>query len=610
MKNINYSLFFKANLLFTSLIFISFLYFNNEYDFLTFMLLVTASISSASLLYFIYYILLFVFKFTNKLIIYMSLIVFLLTNIALIVDFFIFKIYKFHINAMVINILTSPDAFDSIQLGIAPIALFIFMILLLVGLEVFLIVKIFNNDAIRNENLNRRLNKSVIIPLYLIFFIEKITYGSLSLMNKNETVSKFKVIPLYQPFTFSRIAAKFFDYKPDVEIKNTINTNSKLIYPKNKLIINENPNTFNIFIFASDSVKNTIINKNTSPYIEKFKEDSMVFNNHHSGGNATRFGVFSLMYGVNSTYWFNFLHASKGAIIFDVLKGLEYKIDIISSTNTSWPEFRKTCYVNVLDSIKDDFEGKPWEKDKKSTQYFLDMIEAHDTNKPLFSFVFLDAPHGYSFPKEYDKFNAKSDGLNYLTANKDIKSTIAKYKNAVYYNDSLLSKMIEKLKEKNLYDNSLIIYTSDHGEEFYEYGFFGHNSSFSKAQTNVPFIIKLPKPLKNNIEIRDDYMGMMTSHNDVVPTILSLIGVSNNTTDYSNGQNIFSKQFKRDYVLNANWNNNAIITKQNTYVFSNLPNKMFKNEVRKTETYKKIKNKKINSKILLDVMNENRYFLK
>jgi membrane-anchored protein YejM (alkaline phosphatase superfamily) len=319
------------------------------------------------------------------------------------------------------------------------------------------------------------------------------------------------------------------------------------------------------------------------------------------------------MYGINSTYWFSFLDENKGSVMFDILKRLDYQINIISSTNTSWPEFRKTCYVNILDSIKDDSKGTPWQKDKQSTDYFLRTIDEHNQTKPIFSFVFLDAPHGHSFPKEFNKFNVKDQNINYLTVDKkgkEIEQLKASYKNAIAYDDFLVGKMIDKLKEKGLYENSLIIFTSDHGEEFYEYGFFGHNSAFSKAQTNSPLILKLPETLKNTLTLPTESLYNFTSHLDIVPTILTLLGVENKSSDYSNGYNIFNEDFKRDFVFNANWNHNAIITKDYTYIFSNLPNKMFDNEVRKTSDYSKVNNQKINPRLLIDIINENKSFLK
>jgi len=609
LKNINFSLFFKVNLLLTSILFIIFLQYSTSYTSLSLILSFLGAISSAVILYILLYFILYIFKFTNKFILYLSGFVFTMVNIGLVIDFFIFRLYKFHINAMVVNILTSPDAMDSIQLGVVPILLFLLLIISFIVFEIYLIKKLLKFDTLVKENYNKYLNNLILVPIILIVLTEKVGYGIASLLNKNDILTKFKVIPLYQPLTFNRLAAKLFDYKPDVQIKNTIDNKSNINYPLNPLVVKDNPNKINIIIIASDAVRNSILTNDIAPNIQKFKKDSLVFNNHHTGGNATRFGIFSMMYGVNSTYWFSFLRAAKGAVLFDVLKDLNYRIDIISSTNTNWPEFRKTAYVNVLDSIKDDFEGSPWEKDKQSTEYFINTLDNLKQDKPFFSFVFLDAPHGYSFPSSHNKFNANSSNINYLTIKKGTKESeniFARYKNSVYYNDMLFGKMIQKLKDKNLYDNSLIIYTSDHGQEFYEYGGFGHNNNFSKAQTNSPLIVKLPISMKN-IKIDSE---QLTSHVDIVPTLLSMIGVQNDTSDYSNGQKLFDKNFKRDFIFCANWNNNAVITDKYTYIFSNLPNKMFDNEVRETSTYNTVDNQSIKANILLDIMNENKQFLK
>jgi membrane-anchored protein YejM (alkaline phosphatase superfamily) len=515
---------------------------------------------------------------------------------------------------MVINILTSPDAMDSIQLGTTPLIAFIMIVISFVVYEIFLIKKLSNTDIHLKELLNKKINKVILLPIFLIIFIEKITYGSLSLLQESQIVTKFKVIPLYQPLTFSRVAAKYFNYEHNEELQNSIQTNALVKYPTSKIKIPNDINKFNIIIIASDSARDSDINEDITPNVELFKKDSVVFNNHYSGGNATRFGIFSIIYGLNSTYWFSFLNANKGPVIFNTLKKIGYNIDIISSTNTSWPEFRQTTYTDIQDSIKDDFKGSPWEKDEQSTNYFIEKIENYSSDKPLFSFVFLDAPHGYSYPDYANKFNATGENVNYLSVSKDSKKNKAihaRYKNSLYFNDLMFAKMIKKLKEKDMYDNSLIIFTSDHGQEFYEYGFFGHNSAFSKAQINSPLIIKLPNSLKSEVKLPEKYPNVLTSHNDIVPTLMSLLGIKNDTSEYSNGYNIFNNDFNRKYVFSANWNNNAVITKENTYVFSNLPNKMFKNEVRDTKTYKKSQeNIQLNSKILVEIMNENKRFLK
>ena len=610
--NQNYLLFFKANLFLTIAIFLSFLWHYQDYTLLSFILTFMGTISSAIILYMVLYMLLFIFSFSKTWVLYLSMLLFVFTDIALIVDFFIYKLFHFHINAMVLNILTSPDAMDSIQAGVLP---FILSIVLIIGF-IFLELKLLNSIRKRNHTykkvLNSKINKFITIPFILIIFIEKISFGLATLFSKNELIIPFKVIPLYQPLTFNKIASKYFGFTGEKQAQFSLKTNSDLNYPLQPLILDNKQIDFPIFVIASDSVKYDIINQELTPNLMNFANDALVFQHHYSGGNSTRFGIFSFIYGLNATYWFSFLNSNQKPILFDILQKRAYDISIFSSTDTNWPEFRKTCYVNIQNKITDKFEGAPWKKDEQSTSCFIENISDTNIQKKHFSFIFLDAPHGYSYPPDANTYNAPDGEVNYLAITKEseeLQTVEKRYKNAVHYNDKLFGKMMNSLKKNRLYNNALIIYTSDHGQEFFEQGNFGHNTAFSKPQIHIPLLIKLPKSLQDTVDT-SQINSSLTSHQDIVPTILTLLGVQNNPTEYSNGYNIFSKDFHRDYIFSANWNNNAILTKETISIFSNLPNKIFNNEVRDAKTYQKSKNKKTQSKYILDVIQENKKFLK
>jgi membrane-anchored protein YejM (alkaline phosphatase superfamily) len=556
------------------------------------------AISTAATLYLLFYLLSLVLKFNAKFRVSLLAFIFVLTNIVLVVDFFIYKIFNFHINPMVLNILTSPDAFDSIQIGVMPIVAFIVIILVLVTVE-FMIIQ-----SSKKHKSNFRL-KYLIIIILSITLTEKISFGLASVYARGDIISPFRVIPLYQPLTFNKFANKYLNIKAKDQAKYAIKTDAVLKYPLKDMVIDKTKDKFNIFIIAFDAARYDYINQIITPNIVKFSQDAISLPNHHSGGNSTRFGIFSLIYGLNSTYWFSFLNSYQKPIVFDILKELDYDISIFSSTNTNWPEFRKTCYVDIQDKIYDDFKGSPWQKDTANIDSFVKYIKQVDRSKPIFSFVFLDAPHGYSFPKSANIFNANKD-LNYLTVkphSKELNNTIAMYKNAMHYDDTLFANFIKILKDKNLYDNSLIIFTSDHGQEFYEYGFFGHNTSFSLAQTHTPMFIKLPANMQQ-IQI-----SKLTSHQDIMPSILKQLGVTNSLDEFSNAIDIFDTNDLRDYLFCANWNNSAIITKDKISVFSNKPNKLFANESRDSKSYKKIDNP-MPTKYILDAINQNKKFLK
>ena len=607
-RQYNFYLLFKTNLLLTMLLFVAFLSFNPIHALPSFVLSFMGALSTAATLVLILYIGFYLLSYLKTSGLYLMGLLFSLMQFALIVDFFIYRLYHFHINAMVLNILSSPAAMDSIQLGLAPYIAVVVILLVLLALQFFTIRILQRTNEQKKRKLNSKLNKLIITPLFLVILIEKVSFGLADAYANSAIVSKFQVIPLYQPLTFSSFAAKHLGIKPQ-EVATAIVTNKHLLnYPLEPLSYLEQPNKVNIFIFASDSVRRSSISSELTPNVAALAQDGMDFQNHYSGGNATRFGIFSLIYGLNSTYWFKFLAANQGPVLFTALNHLDYQIDILSSTDTNWPEFRMTCYVDVQSSIQDKFTGLPWEKDRQNMDVFKQNIEAYKGDRALFSFVFLDAPHGNSYPDTHAKYQPDGKGkVNYLNVDKQVAQGVLlnQYKNAVAYDDALFGEAIASLKAKGLYEDAIVIFTSDHGQEFYEYGFFGHNSAFSRAQTQVPMIIKFPKQAPRVI-------SQLTSHVDIAPTLLNYIGVSTPAEQFSNGHNLLSKNYARSYANSSSWNHSAIINDETTMVFSNMPDKFFSNQLRYTHDYKEVAKSEahFDQGLILQLLKENRKFLK
>ncbi|MGQ4828651.1 sulfatase-like hydrolase/transferase, partial [Enterococcus faecalis] len=77
-------------------------------------------------------------------------------------------------------------------------------------------------------------------------------------------------------------------------------------------------------------------------------------------------------------------------------------------------------------------------------------------NRPTFSFLFYDAPHGYDFPADFTpKYQPMLDEINYLKLNNETDPTpfFNRYKTSVRYVDSLVAKVIEELKQSGEFDN-------------------------------------------------------------------------------------------------------------------------------------------------------------
>ena len=79
-------------------------------------------------------------------------------------------------------------------------------------------------------------------------------------------------------------------------------------------------------------------------------------------------------------------------------------------------------------------------------------------------------------------------------------------KNAsICYMESIIAKIIEKLKSCGLYNRTIIIILADHGEALWEHGFFGHYVHLYDEISRIPFIIKLPSPAGGELyNLRDD----------------------------------------------------------------------------------------------------------
>lgn len=93
------------------------------------------------------------------------------------------------------------------------------------------------------------------------------------------------------------------------------------------------------------------------------------------------------------------------------------------------------------------------------------------------------------------------------------------YRGEVEYTDSELGKFINFLKEKGLYDNSLIIVAADHGEGLGEHGEMEHGMFLYETTVHVPLIIHAPRPFARRTVTETVQLV------DVAPTVLDLLGI-------------------------------------------------------------------------------------
>ena len=135
---------------------------------------------------------------------------------------------------------------------------------------------------------------------------------------------------------------------------------------------------------------------------------------------------------------------------------------------------------------------------------FLSWIDEQREPRPFFAFLnYYDAHGPYQPPAPFDaKFGDASRRRELEQMREDsparqwspevIQAAKAAYDGSIAYMDAELGNLFRELDRRGLTQNTLIIVTSDHGEEFGEHGVFWHGNSLYRPSVQIPLVMKLP----------------------------------------------------------------------------------------------------------------------
>jgi arylsulfatase len=103
---------------------------------------------------------------------------------------------------------------------------------------------------------------------------------------------------------------------------------------------------------------------------------------------------------------------------------------------------------------------------------------------------------------------------------KDAKHYVSQYDTCIRYVDSLVGTLTEKLQELGMWDTSMLVVASDHGEAMGENNvFFFHGLSLTLDQIRIPLIIKMPQNRYSGLRVTRPVSAL-----DIMPTVLHAIG--------------------------------------------------------------------------------------
>jgi membrane-anchored protein YejM (alkaline phosphatase superfamily) len=311
----------------------------------------------------------------------------------------------------------------------------------------------------------------------------------------------------------------------------------------------------NILIMLVDGLRADTIHPDLMPDLSEFQQHALRFTQHFSGGNSTRMGIFSLFYGVPTTYWQSFQALRRSPVLMDQVKDNGYQAGLFSSIGFGSPMLGdRTAFAWWPGlPIKGADLSMP-DRNKKVSDDWLNWLSERDTRQPFFGYLHYSPPMR-GLPAENQSGNADSLPMeDRFTGNPDVEEEWLRYRRALKTVNHEIGRILDSLKTQALLDDTIVIVTSDHGREFDDngLGYMGHGTAFSNAQLLSPMIISWPG--KEPAEIR-----YRTSHYDLPVTLLQDVFDCNNPPhEYSVGQNLFSGT-SWTWMVAGSYNGHAIV---------------------------------------------------
>jgi len=166
---------------------------------------------------------------------------------------------------------------------------------------------------------------------------------------------------------------------------------------------------------------------------------------------------------------------------------------------------------------------------------FFDWLGRY-ADQPLFLYLHTIDPHApYEPPAPYDRMFATgytgpvdgshdpARGFRTARTEAELNHVRSLYDGDIRCNDDQIGELTKELDRRNLLARTLLVVTSDHGEEFFEHGNFEHSRSLHAELTRVPLVMRLPGLLPAGRRV-----AVSVSALDVMPTILEIAGLTPN----------------------------------------------------------------------------------
>lgn len=258
-----------------------------------------------------------------------------------------------------------------------------------------------------------------------------------------------------------------------------------------------------------------------TPNLDRFADEAVTFERAHASAQATPT---------------SFAGAFTGSYPFRTFRGWQLTTDRTLAAQFQATGYRTAFFANNIQLMPergfsagfDAYHVLPTGDDEDMLPRVLAWLE-EEAEPPFFAWFHFLSPHspyearplaepfyeaGYEGP-----FARTTRGQFIVTSEADRKRVEDLYTGEVYYADWIFGQLIDRLTKLGLRDDTLIVVTSDHGEEFGEHGQYQHNHVFEEV-ARIPLLIGHPDlagPLRSR---------RPASNVDLWPTLAGLAGLA------------------------------------------------------------------------------------
>ncbi len=367
-----------------------------------------------------------------------------------------------------------------------------------------------------------------------------------------------RYLPLYYPIHAKRDLARLGLVDPEQARKQRMLRGSaagvgeQLQYPLAPLQCVGAPVPLpNLLIVIIDGLRPDAIHPDLTPNLAGLAGNSLRFDQHYSGGNSSRMGLFSLFYGLPSSYWQSFYDLQVAPVLMDQIRQRGYQLALLSAIGFGSPSMMdRTVFAGLADLPAEDASLDAIQRNRAVTRGWLRWLESRSPGQPFFALLYYDPPTGH-LPDHRDEPLPMEDRF---LDNRDAHQRWRQYRLAQRLVDGEVGRVLASLPEHELLDETVVIVTSDHGYEFDDngLGYIGHASNFSPVQLHSTLMMLWPGRAAAGFDHR-------TSHHDIPVTLLQhLMGCRNPPSEYSVGRDLFAGESWK-WIMAGSYNARAIV---------------------------------------------------